>query len=75
MLNVLVASVKVFVGDEVCSETSAGDSVITCKPPGTTPKGTDPSGKAAVTVSLLLLLMLLILILLLLVRTSYQNGT
>ncbi|CAG5121708.1 unnamed protein product, partial [Candidula unifasciata] len=50
MLNVLVASVKVFVGDEVCSETSASDSVISCKPPSTTPKGTDASGKAPVTV-------------------------
>ncbi|BFZ10473.1 hypothetical protein BsWGS_13510 [Bradybaena similaris] len=52
MVNVLMASVRVFVGDEPCSETSASDLAITCKPPTSTPKGTDASGKAAITVSI-----------------------
>ncbi|XP_059161426.1 plexin-A2-like isoform X2 [Physella acuta] len=50
VVNVLMASVKVFVGEELCSQTSASDLSITCLPPSEKPDGTDITGKAPVTV-------------------------
>ena len=51
MVNNLMASVRVYVGEELCEQVSASDSAITCKPPSSVPKGTDTNGKAAVGVS------------------------
>nr|KAI8732931.1 plexin-A2-like isoform X2 [Biomphalaria glabrata] len=50
VVNVLIASVHVFVGQAQCTQVSASDKSITCLPPSSTPEGTDSSGKAQVTV-------------------------
>ncbi|XP_012936725.1 plexin-B1 [Aplysia californica] len=52
MVNVLMASVHVYVGEELCDQISASDSAITCEPPASTPDGTDSTGKAPVTVQI-----------------------
>lgn len=51
IVNNLMASVSVHVGNEPCLEVTSTESAITCKPPASAPKGTDRnSGKAAVWV-------------------------
>lgn len=50
-VNVLIASVRVFVGNEPCDQISATEYTITCTPPSSTPQGAD-NGKVPVTVSI-----------------------
>ncbi|KAH9518962.1 hypothetical protein Btru_008795, partial [Bulinus truncatus] len=50
VVNVLMASVHVFVGNAACNQISASDKSITCVPPSTAPEGTDSLGKAQVSV-------------------------
>ena len=55
MVNVLIASVQVYVGSEACDDVSSRDIEITCQPPKTVPQGSD-NGKAPVTVSIVICL-------------------
>ncbi|GFS09145.1 hepatocyte growth factor receptor [Elysia marginata] len=48
-VNVLIASVQVYVGGEVCNQISATEYIITCQPPKSMPQGAE-NGKAPVTV-------------------------
>ncbi|GFO15466.1 hepatocyte growth factor receptor, partial [Plakobranchus ocellatus] len=50
LVNELVASVQVYVGNALCDQVSTDDYVITCRPPQKIPPGTDSSGKALVAV-------------------------
>ncbi|RUS75195.1 hypothetical protein EGW08_017054, partial [Elysia chlorotica] len=49
MVNVLIASVQVAVGNEACAQISANEYAITCQPPASAPQSAD-NGKAPVTV-------------------------
>nr|KAG5704612.1 hypothetical protein BaRGS_031876 [Batillaria attramentaria] len=50
IISNLMASVSVLVGNEKCEEVGATDTAITCRPPPSTPDGTDSTGKAPVQV-------------------------
>lgn len=50
IINILMASVLVLVGNVKCENVAATDTALTCEPPSNAPDGTDPTGKALVQV-------------------------